>query len=136
MKSLRITVISGLIVALLALSCGGCASSFSTVKSSDSGLQTRVYGAPYEKALDAAVEAASKTRNCKVQDVDESRGVVTAVDSDRWRSYIIKVIVTRGENNTVRVDVTSRTSADIVPTNREFIAEYFQRLDQLIKDQK
>ena len=112
--------------------CSGCASSFSTLRTSDPALKARYYDASYDKVMNAVVEAASKTRNWKVRDVDESQGIVTAVDSDIWRSYIVKISVVRTKDQKVRVDALCYTSADIVAANKEFIAEFLNRLDEIL----
>lgn len=112
--------------------CSGCASSFSTIKTNNPFLKTRYYNASYDKVINAVVEAASKTRNCSVEDVDEPQGLITIIDSDIWRNYIIKVKVKQIEVNRARVDIVSYTQADIVAANRKFVAEILERLDNLL----
>ena len=126
--------ILGILSMMTSLVIGGCAtpSSFSSLMTDDPSLKSRYYAAPYDKVINAAVEAASKTRTCKVQDVDEAQGLITAADKDVKRTYVMKIHVKEAGGGQIRVDVGSYTPSDIKSENIEFIREFLEKLDILL----
>jgi len=132
--SFRTAVIKPIIsIVILALASCGCASSYSTLRTNDPSLRSRFYNAPYSKVVDAVVEAASKTRNWKVQEIDEEQNLIMVVDEDGWRRYVIKIYVKEMPDNRVRVDAVCATGGDIVMANKEFLMEFLAKLDNILK---
>ena len=111
----------------------GCASSYSTLKAKDNALKTRYYNASYDTVINAATRAAAEMENWEIQDVDEEQGLITVINSDFWRTYIIKIFIKETKNKKVSVDVLSYVSADIVAANKEFISKFLERLNDLLK---
>ena len=111
----------------------GCASSYSTLKAKDNALKTRYYNASYDTVINAATQAAAEMENWEIQDVDEEQGLITVINSDFWRTYIIKIFIKETKNKKVSVDVLSYVSADIVAANKEFISKFLERLNDLLK---
>jgi len=126
-------IIAGLSVILFS----GCATSLSTLKTNDPDIKTRYYKTSYENVINAACEAASTIPDWKLQDVDETLGVITIGESKSiWRYYIIKIRVKKVENDTISVDVTVEHSTDWQSLNKEYIVTFYNKLENVLKQKE
>ncbi|RKY43221.1 MAG: hypothetical protein DRP85_00015 [Candidatus Makaraimicrobium thalassicum] len=121
-----------ILLVILAMFMSGCASSMSTIRATNSDIQTRYYNASYDKVINAAVEAANKMDGWKVQDVDDSLGLITVGETTMWRYYVIRILVKKTKTGQVSVDVSSKHSTDIGSLNKKYIKGFLDKLDELL----
>lgn len=114
--------------------CTGCVATFSTVKTKDPELKGRYYTASFDKAVNAVVEAASKTRDWEVQDVDDVKGFVTVFDPHFMGGNVITIHISKTSSGKIKVDLLSRSyQGTIIAKTKNSILEFYDNLDSLLR---